>query len=110
MPQPYFVPVNPICSRRTQSSGVSGSTSTSNCFPLTLSFAMGQRPPLGGACFRCARPRRRSPRAPELIRLSSLLAEYGLATAFGGKRLMENLLLSPREIEKADFVDVFDET
>jgi hypothetical protein len=38
------------------------------------------------------------------------LAEYGLATAFGGKRLMENLLLSPREIEKADFVDVFDET
>jgi hypothetical protein len=28
MPQPYLVPVNPIVSRNTQSSGVLGSTST----------------------------------------------------------------------------------
>jgi hypothetical protein len=27
-PQPYFVPVKPRCSRKTQSSGVEGSTST----------------------------------------------------------------------------------
>src|SRR5882724_7661223 len=34
MPQPYFVPVRPIFSRIAQSSGVSGSTSTSIDFPL----------------------------------------------------------------------------
>ena len=28
MPQPYLVPVRPICSRKTQSRGVLGSTST----------------------------------------------------------------------------------
>src|ERR1700729_129805 len=34
MPQPYFVPVSPIVSRITQSSGVSDSTSTLYDFPL----------------------------------------------------------------------------
>src|SRR5580765_3370257 len=37
MPQPYLVPVRPRSSRRTQSSGVAGSTSTSRLWPLTLS-------------------------------------------------------------------------
>src|ERR671934_2065716 len=41
MPQPYFVPVRPTCSRITHNSGVSGSTSTSRKVPLMLSFAMG---------------------------------------------------------------------
>src|SRR5215468_779482 len=36
-PQPNFVPVKPIASRITQSSGVSGLTSTSYCFPFTVS-------------------------------------------------------------------------
>src|SRR5262249_48533972 len=40
MPQPYFVPVRPTCSRITHKSGVSGSTSTSRILPLILSFAM----------------------------------------------------------------------
>ncbi len=40
MPQPYLVPVRPICSRITQSSGVSGSTSTSRTVPLIDSLAM----------------------------------------------------------------------
>ena len=35
MPQPYFVPVRPTCSRITQRSGVSGSASTSRTTPLT---------------------------------------------------------------------------
>src|SRR3954464_7178584 len=39
-PQPYLVPVNPACSRMTQSSGVSGSACTSRIFPLMLSFAI----------------------------------------------------------------------
>ena len=40
MPQPYFVPVRPSCSRITHSSGVSGSTSTVWTVPLTLSLAI----------------------------------------------------------------------
>jgi hypothetical protein len=40
MPQPYFVPVRPTCSRMTHKSGVSASTSTSRTLPLMLSFAM----------------------------------------------------------------------
>src|SRR5262249_13420243 len=38
LPQPNLVPVSPIESRRTQSSGVSGATSTSWLAPLTVSF------------------------------------------------------------------------
>src|SRR5215510_1503852 len=41
-PHPYFVPVSPICSRITQSSGVSLAAVTSMCLPFTLSFAMIQ--------------------------------------------------------------------
>src|SRR5262245_38086821 len=41
-PHPYFVPVSPICSRITQSSGVSLAAVTSMCLPFTLSFAMFQ--------------------------------------------------------------------
>src|SRR5665811_1834323 len=40
MPQPYLVPVRPIFSRIAQSSGVSGSTSTSNALPLIVRFAI----------------------------------------------------------------------
>src|SRR5690349_470839 len=40
MPQPNLVPVSPICSRITHSSGVSGSACTSRVSPLTLSIAM----------------------------------------------------------------------
>src|ERR1041384_5549991 len=39
-PHPYFVPVNPIVSRKTQSNGVSGSTSTVWIFPFTLRDSM----------------------------------------------------------------------
>src|SRR6478735_4438703 len=37
IPQPYFVPVNPTCSRITHRSGVSGSTSILYDLPLTVS-------------------------------------------------------------------------
>src|ERR1051326_7424587 len=40
MPQPNLVPVRPICSRITHSSGVSGSACTSRFSPLTLSIAI----------------------------------------------------------------------
>src|SRR5438270_9050617 len=40
MPQPYFVPVSPTCSRMTHSNGVVGSTSTLCDFPLMVSAAM----------------------------------------------------------------------
>src|SRR5674476_170933 len=40
MPQPHLVPVRPIFSRIAQSSGVSGSTSTSNALPLIVRFAI----------------------------------------------------------------------
>ena len=40
IPQPYFVPVRPTCSRMTHKSGVSASTSTSRMLPLMLSFAI----------------------------------------------------------------------
>src|SRR6266481_3557092 len=40
MPQPYFVPVSPMFSRIAQSSGVSGSTSTSIVLPLIVRFAI----------------------------------------------------------------------
>src|SRR5947209_3596440 len=50
MPQPYFVPVNPMFSRITQSSGVSGSTSTSIALPLIVSFAMAFSLNTGESC------------------------------------------------------------
>src|SRR5436190_12623000 len=40
MPQLYFVPVSPTCSRITHSSGVVGSTSTLCDFPLMVSATM----------------------------------------------------------------------
>src|SRR3712207_3653090 len=40
MPQPYFVPVRPTCSRIAHSSGVSGWTSMSRVVPLMLRRAM----------------------------------------------------------------------
>src|ERR1700687_462174 len=40
MPQPYFVPVRATFSRIAQSSGVSGSTSTSKVLPLIVRFAI----------------------------------------------------------------------
>src|ERR1700704_3405864 len=40
MPQPYLVPVRPAFSLIAQSSGVSGSTSTSNALPLIVRFAI----------------------------------------------------------------------
>src|SRR6266567_9280317 len=40
MPQPYLVPVRPTFSRIAQSSGVSGSTSTSKVLPLIVRFAI----------------------------------------------------------------------
>src|SRR4051812_27776022 len=40
MPQPYFVPVSPTCSRITHNRGVSSSTCKSRTVPLMLSFAM----------------------------------------------------------------------
>src|SRR3712207_2040122 len=50
MPQPYFVPVRPICSRIAHKSGVSGSTSTVCTVPFTFSLAMRlpPAPPTGG--------------------------------------------------------------
>src|SRR3989304_9040131 len=44
-PQPYFVPVRPRLSRRTQRRGVEGSTSTSCRLPLTV-IAIIAVPPL----------------------------------------------------------------
>src|SRR5437763_16204196 len=40
-PHPNFVPVKPIASRITQSSGVSGLTSTSYCLPFTVNEIIG---------------------------------------------------------------------
>src|SRR5689334_20843627 len=40
MPQAYLVPVMPSSSRSTHNNGISGSTSTSTCFPFTLSVAI----------------------------------------------------------------------
>src|SRR4029077_2718497 len=40
MPHPNFVPVSLRCSRRTQSSGVLGSTPSSLCTPLTVKATM----------------------------------------------------------------------
>src|SRR5262249_48891057 len=40
MPHPNLVPVSPSCSRTTQRSGVSGSTSTRRSFPLTLNSSI----------------------------------------------------------------------
>src|ERR1044071_3952132 len=70
-PQPYFEPVNPICSRRAQSRGVLGSTSMSLVTPLTFNRTM-----VGGS---------------GKIELGcATLAEYsrprGQATVAGGKR------------------------
>src|ERR1700730_5483375 len=47
IPQPYFVPVSPTCSRRTQSKGISSSTFTSMTSPLTLSFVTHNTPRCG---------------------------------------------------------------
>jgi len=47
MPQPYLVPVNPICSRITQSSGVFGSTSTLWDFPLMVKRTIACLLPVG---------------------------------------------------------------
>src|SRR5215470_14001348 len=46
MPQPYLVPVNPSCSRRTQSNGVLPPTFTSKGLPFTFNLAMPMRPPI----------------------------------------------------------------
>src|SRR4051812_37192287 len=54
MPQPYFVPVMPSCSRITHSSGVSGSTSTVWTVPLTLSLAIRLLLAKGGLLRPCA--------------------------------------------------------
>src|SRR5215471_17342052 len=44
-PQPNFVPVRPIASRITHSSGVSGLTSTSYCLPFTVNEIIGRSSP-----------------------------------------------------------------
>src|SRR6202521_4189144 len=44
IPQPYFVPVSPTCSRITYSRGVSGSTSTLYDLALILSWIMASPP------------------------------------------------------------------
>src|SRR4029077_12023700 len=49
MPQPNLVPVRPSVSRRTQSSGVSPSTSIARSWPLTLSLITAT-PSQGGIC------------------------------------------------------------
>src|SRR3954451_4443277 len=54
MPQPYFVPVMPSCSRITHSSGVAGSTSTVWTVPLTLSLAIRLLLAKGGLLRPCA--------------------------------------------------------
>src|SRR5262245_3049189 len=41
MPQPNLVPVRPSVSRSTQSSGVSGATSTDWAFPFTVNLITG---------------------------------------------------------------------
>src|SRR5438132_1267103 len=45
MPQPYLVPVRLSDSRRTQSNGISGGTSTCRCLPLTVNESLA--PPSG---------------------------------------------------------------
>src|SRR5262245_6107646 len=47
MPQPYFVPVRPTCSRIAHNRGVLSSTSTLKVLPLMDSRAIGVFPPLG---------------------------------------------------------------
>src|SRR5688572_14623482 len=60
IPQPYLVPVNPACSRSTQSKGVSGSTSISRIVPLIVSRAirgllmMGAKPELSAGALQRA--------------------------------------------------------
>src|SRR5262245_4677806 len=46
MPQPYLVPVNPSCSRSTQSNGISPPTFTSRSLPFTFNLAMLLWPPI----------------------------------------------------------------
>ena len=59
MPQPYLVPVRPRSSRRTQSSGVSGSTSTSRRWPFTvMERDMGAPEEEEGGPLSAGRPRR----------------------------------------------------
>jgi hypothetical protein len=38
IPQPNLMPVSPITSRKTHSSGISGGTSTGTCLPFTEIF------------------------------------------------------------------------
>src|SRR6188472_1624408 len=53
-PQPYFVPVNPMMSRITQSRGVLGSASTETGLPFTENEAIGTslKSAIGRALFR----------------------------------------------------------
>src|SRR5262245_26591305 len=46
MPQPYLVPVNPSCSRSTQSNGILPPTFTSKSLPFTFNLAMPTWPPI----------------------------------------------------------------
>src|SRR5262245_46657048 len=57
MPQPYFVPVRPTCSRITQSSGVVGSTSILCDCPLMVSATIcpPAHPPVSFSCRQLAR-------------------------------------------------------
>src|SRR5579884_4093855 len=68
MPHPNLVPVNPISSRMTQSSGVSGSVSSRYAFPFTFKDIMAR--PVG-ASLRGQRGWRRTPAAgPNCARLT----------------------------------------
>jgi len=60
-PQPYFVPVSPSSSRNTQSSGVSGSISTSQRWPFTRSSIAGDATPVGTRIAGVERPRQAAP-------------------------------------------------
>src|SRR5580704_2115008 len=86
-PQPYFVPVRPRCSRKTQSRGVDGSTSTFTLRLFTVKEITGitllreklPAPVHPLSCIYIAhRSRFSEPRAPVPV---------GMATAAGGARL-----------------------
>src|SRR5436190_15896280 len=66
MPQPYFVPVRPTCSRITHKSGVFGSTSTCCALPLMLRRIMrGFLPWWSGRVY--CRPLAAAPQAVSLL-------------------------------------------
>ena len=57
IPQPYLVPIRPSWSRSTQSSGVSGSASTSTVWPLTVRLSIGSSPrPIAGGRVKLTMP------------------------------------------------------